>query len=211
MTGVISDFLSELVGLDTRVVTELDPIATYLEDRIMRGRISSREDRGGGPRDIRYTDERGHEFRLHRTSSMISEIAPLVLYLRHLVDPDELLVIEEPESSLHPETQLRLAEALVKAVDSGARVLLTTHSDYFLSAVNQSIQAGTLAESTGTGGSAPSPIKASRVGAYLFRPSAAGTAVRRLPVSARHGIPEEEFGRVAEDLYEQAVELDEQF
>ncbi len=36
-------------------------------------------------------------------SSMVKELSPLVLYLRYLAKPGELLVIDEPEMNLHPE------------------------------------------------------------------------------------------------------------
>ena len=39
---------------------------------------------------------------LKNASSMVSDLAPVVLYLRHLVEPGNVLIIEEPESSLHP-------------------------------------------------------------------------------------------------------------
>jgi AAA domain, putative AbiEii toxin, Type IV TA system len=209
MSGATTDFLADLVSVDTDDVADMADVAEYLEQRIMRGRVLYREDRSTGGRDMVYVDDHGREFRLHRTSSMISELAPLVVYLRHYVDRGEQLVIEEPESSLHPETQLKLAEALVRCVRKGAQIILTTHSDYFLSALNQSIQAAALMGDHKLDNLPLPPLDADQVGAYLLRPSNSGTKVIELPVSGRHGIPEEEFARVAEELYEAAVELDE--
>ena len=34
-----------------------------------------------------WYESRDGRFPLHRTSSMVSELAPIVLYLRHLLDP----------------------------------------------------------------------------------------------------------------------------
>lgn len=48
----------------------------------------------------------------------------------------DLLIIDEPESNLHPEWQIRFAEWLVDLSDKlGLRLLLNTHSPYFLRAV----------------------------------------------------------------------------
>lgn len=48
----------------------------------------------------------------------------------------DLLIIDEPESNLHPEWQIRFAEWLVDLSDKlGLRILLNTHSPYFLRAL----------------------------------------------------------------------------
>ena len=42
------------------------------------------------------------------SSSMVKELAPLVLYLRYLAKPDELVIIDEPEMNLHPAAQVQI-------------------------------------------------------------------------------------------------------
>ena len=50
----------------------------------------------------------------------------------------DLLIIDEPESNLHPEWQVRFAEWLVELSDKlGLRLLLNTHSPYFLRAIER--------------------------------------------------------------------------
>ena len=66
------------------------------------------------------------------TSSMVSELAPVVLYLRHIVQPGDVLIIEEPESHLHPKMQVEFIRQLAAVVGSGIRVMLTTHSEWVL-------------------------------------------------------------------------------
>ena len=61
-------------------------------------------------------------------SSMVKELAPLVLCLRYLVEPNELLIIDEPEMNLHPAAQVEIAEFLAMLVNAGLHVLITTHS-----------------------------------------------------------------------------------
>lgn len=65
-------------------------------------------------------------------SSMVKELAPLVLYLRYLARPRELIIIDEPEMNLHPEAQARLIEFLAMLVNAGLHVLVTTHSPYMV-------------------------------------------------------------------------------
>jgi hypothetical protein len=49
------------------------------------------------------------------------------------------LIIDEPEMSLHPEGQAKLLEALAMLANLGVRVLLTTHSPYFMAHLNNLI------------------------------------------------------------------------
>ena len=42
------------------------------------------------------------------------------------------LIIEEPESHLHPKMQVEFIRQLAAVVHSGIRVMLTTHSEWVL-------------------------------------------------------------------------------
>jgi len=54
------------------------------------------------------------------------------------ISPSNLLIIDEPENHLHPEWQVRLAELLIDLVcDGGVKVLVTSHSPYFIAAVKE--------------------------------------------------------------------------
>lgn len=69
---------------------------------------------------------------LTNASSMVSELAPVVLYLRHVINPGNVLIIEEPESHLHPAMQVKFMGQLAKLVKAGVRVIVTTHSEWLL-------------------------------------------------------------------------------
>ena len=69
---------------------------------------------------------------LANASSMVSELVPVVLYLRHVIDPGNVLIIEEPESHLHPAMQVEFICQLAKLVKAGVRVIVTTHSEWLL-------------------------------------------------------------------------------
>ena len=139
MSGVVTDFLGELVELQSSESGDFKDEALRLESDVLRGEIGLRGDPDTSP-EVVYRTLSG-EFPLGRTSSMVSEIAPVVLYLRHRLRRGDLLLIEEPEAALHPGTQVAFAKSLVRLVNSGLRIVLTTHSEFFLQQINNAIAA----------------------------------------------------------------------
>jgi AAA15 family ATPase/GTPase len=73
---------------------------------------------------------------LYNASSSIKQLAPLLIYLRYRARHNDLIIIDEPEMNLHPESQAKLIEALAMMVNSGINVLLTTHSPYVMQHIN---------------------------------------------------------------------------
>ena len=67
---------------------------------------------------------------LANASSMVSELAPIVLYLRYMIKPGNVLIVEEPESHLHPAMQVTFTRQLAALVEAGIRVIVTTHSEW---------------------------------------------------------------------------------
>ena len=57
-------------------------------------------------------------------------------YLKHVAKPGHILIIDEPELNLHPESQRRFARLLANLVNCGIQVFLTTHSDYIVKEFN---------------------------------------------------------------------------
>ena len=90
--------------------------------------------------EYRYAID-GVEVPLFRASSMISELSPIVLFLRHHIGPEDLIIIDEPEAHLHPEAQQQMAAALAFMVRSGLRVLITTHSHYMVEQLSNFVMA----------------------------------------------------------------------
>jgi predicted ATPase len=53
--------------------------------------------------------------------------------------PGSLLIIENPEAHLHPRGQSKMAELLAMAAQSGAQVVIETHSDHIFNGVRKAI------------------------------------------------------------------------
>ena len=128
----------------------------------------------------------------------------MVLYLRYLVEPGDLLIIEEPESHLHPALQTAFARELARLVHSGVRVMLTTHSEWIREALANLVRLSELSEERREGiPGADVALTPDQVGAWLFRPDSdgAGSAVEEIPLDTEAGSFPGGFGEVTESLY----------
>jgi predicted ATPase len=72
---------------------------------------------------------------------MTKELISLVLYLRYLAQPNDLIVVDEPEMHLHPAAQIEIIEFLAMLVNEGLNVLITTHSPYIIDHLSNLIEA----------------------------------------------------------------------
>ena len=139
---------------------------------------------------------------------MVSELAPLVLYLRHVVSPDDLLIIDEPESHLHPAMQVAFTQQIAAIAEAGVRVLLTTHSEWVLEALGNVVGgAGLPGRGAEDGGG--EPLDARRVGVWLFEPAGdgSGSTAREIALDADTGLYPSGFDAVASALHNDWAEI----
>lgn len=80
--------------------------------------------------------DRRFDIPLHLASSSARGLSDLYFYLRHKAKPNQLLIIDEPESHLDTKNQIMLARMLSHFIRSRIKVLITTHSDYVLKEIN---------------------------------------------------------------------------
>ncbi len=139
------DFISRLYDLNSSVTSPLAHIAVELQSRLYGDdRIVIEQPEGQLP-DFRYrVNDTASKIRLHLTSSMVTEISALLIGFWHWIEPNSVVIIDEPESHLHPEAQKALVSGLAEAINQGLRVILITHSPYILSCVNNLIKFGSL-------------------------------------------------------------------
>jgi len=57
-------------------------------------------------------------------------------------EPRDLIMIEEPEISLHPDAQALLPELFADAINEGKQIMITTHSEFLLLALSGPIRKG---------------------------------------------------------------------
>ena len=136
--------------------------------------------------------------------SMVKELAGLYLTIREKIKPGTYLMVEEPESHLHPSAQKKLARILMKLAASGVNLLITTHSDIILRKIAHLV--GQLQKTD-----SKDILPASRVSVILLKEGGRGSISEKLaipPSGVLEGIPT--FDEVITELYEEEINLESQ-
>ena len=216
LSGVRGDFLEQLVQMASSQ-PERSPRARPGRERLRRlgkriedGMLGGAVKVGGLP-GLAYPHftyqprEWKSGLRLANASSMVSELAPVVLYLRHVVSPDDLLIIDEPESHLHPAMQVAFTRHIAAIAGAGVRVLLTTHSEWVLEALGN-VVGGAVLPGRGAAGES---LDASQVGVWLFEPAEddSGSTVREIALDTDTGLYPSGFDAVASALHNNWAEI----
>ena len=209
LSGVTTDFIRGLILYDER--TTLDSMIRDLADELERdplhGEIRARQPVPAGNPEFIYRPQGATEdIRLSRASSMVTELAPVVLLLRGGLEPGDTLIVDEIEAHLHPAAQTRMAALLARLVRAGVRVVITTHSDWLLRELGNLMREGELARRT-AGAPENGGLKPAEVGVWLFQGHDSGFAVSEIPFDQIEGIEPEEYETVAETLYNRSADL----
>ena len=189
ISGVIADFMEQLTALDSDKIS-LHSLSREIERKILMGGASLKNSATGYPMFYYRPEGWKEDMPLMNTSSMVSELAPVVLYLRHVVQPGETLIIEEPESHLHPALQVEFTRQLAAVVRAGVRVIITTHSEWVLEELANLVNLSGLPESRREGiGGADYALSPDQLGVWLFEPKnrPRGSVVKEIPFDKEFG------------------------
>jgi hypothetical protein len=215
LPGLVGEFLEELIRASKGLgrpqgggsASPFRSALEVLERDLLGGTVDFSHPKGLPVPEIVYRAQakRGKlDVPIWRASSMAEELAPLILWIKHLLNPGEMLVIEEPEAHLHPESQRRVARALVRLVRAGVTVLCITHSPLIVHQVSNHILASRAdpARLEEVGFTEEDLLREEEVGACLFRmrKDGRGSEIQPLRVELGFGVPEDEFVEVAEEI-----------
>ena len=218
LSGVRGDFLEQLVEMVSdrrqrprRGREHLEELGKHIEDGILLGAVKVGALPGVASPHFTYRPSGWEsDLPLTNTSSMVSELAPVVLYLRHVVAPGDLLVIDEPESHLHPAIQVKFTRQIAEIVRAGVRIIVTTHSEWVLEELGNIVGRARLTD-RGDGESGAGSLAAHDVGVWLFAPAenGSGSTVKEIALDDDTGLYPSGYAAVAAALHNDWAEIGE--
>ena len=205
--GMVADFWDQITN-NTEISTSSSSIrrvAEQMEAELLEGRIEVKHPTPEAYPEFLYRPKQSEEaLRMSHSSAMVSEFAPLVYLLRSAVGRGDLLIIDEPESHLHPDLQTKIAHILARLVRAGVHVLITTHSNFLLQQIGNLIRKGELRKHGESTSESADCLKKEEVGAWWFHKN---KPVTELPFDLIAGIEPEDHLDIAEDLYNESAGL----
>lgn len=194
----VADYFLRLSEADSSNQSGLSSYTDAIEHDIMSGNVEFDDDT---KRLIFKPKDTQLKLDLSSTSSMVSELAPIVAYLKHILPNADtakpaqkpLIFIEEPEAHLHPETQVKLMDVLARLVkDNKIKLVMTSHSNYIFNKASNLVMDG--------------KIDPDKFKAVLFRMTETGSVAENMATDA-YGIDDDNFIDTAESLYEEKLAI----
>ena len=183
-------------------------VASGLEEAVLEGTVRVESSDSNYPQFLYRPQRWSSDLALMRSSSMVSELAPLVLYLRHVVERGDVLIIEEPESHLHPAMQVAVIGWVARLVRAGVRVVVTTHSEWVLDGLANIVRSSRIAEQRGPANDQHPVLDPSDVGVWLFRHGEADGVVVEEAAIDDEGMYPTGFDEVAVHLHNRWAEIE---
>ena len=211
----LSDYflrLSEIQPVRSDEDSVFEDIASQMESQILRGKVGFDKK----SKVITYTPGTSSlKLELSSASSMVSELSPIVSYIRHILPFDArfsmghlrpsgfrrrrlqrpgastLVFVEEPEAHLHPRVQVQLVGIFCRLVDAGVSLAVTTHSNYLFNEFSNKLVS--------------SEIDSRGVRASQLVPGVTGSTEKVLQAD-EYGIEDDNFGKVSEEILNDRIE-----
>lgn len=214
----LSDYFIDISTLDKKHYNkDFSSIIQSLEKDILKGNVTF-DDK---TKKISYKQIGINlELNLSETSSMVSELSPLVLYFKHIINHKynsqnndfyyyddyymsrnryrrargyDIIFIEEPEAHLHPEVQIKLIELFASLSKFGLKIFITSHSNYMFNKLNNII----LSKS----------IDSNKIEVYHLRKDKNGGTINGSMEVSEDGIIDNNFQDVTEKLYNERLNI----
>lgn len=138
----ISDYFLMLSNLRGHENENLSDVYRNIETDILKGTVSFNKTSN----TLVYTPVGiKHEFEMTEVSSMVSEISPIVAFLKYIISTNSIqrghrakpiVFVEEPEAHLHPNNQIKLISLFSNLHKLGIKLVISSHSNYIFNKLN---------------------------------------------------------------------------
>lgn len=176
--GMYNEFIEDLGYLKSAKSERiLEEVYQAVSKSLLSGKINIRENE-------LFFEQDNLEIPISAGAASIKELAPFAIMLQKGLVEQYSVMFEEPETNLHPELQIKVADTLAYLLQQGCRFQITTHSDYFLQRINQLIKLGKLSHKEDD-----IYIEEDKIAAYYFEKSDnTNTTIKPLEIG-KNGIP----------------------
>lgn len=158
----ISDYYMKLSTIRMDKARYCIDIAEEIEREILKGKVSF----DAKKKAIMYQgDNTSQIMEMKDVSSMVSEISPIIAYLKYIIGEENhnpilrrkvfsgffaksatIIFIEEPEAHLHPKNQVKLMKIFSKLNNKNIKLFMASHSNYIFNELNNRVLAGDLSK-----------------------------------------------------------------
>jgi len=178
-----------MLNTPTSISNKNEALVHEIEESILQGNVTLSPENS----EITFVLSSGQKLEVNFLSSTISELIPLVTFLkRGFINDETLCVIEEPEAHLSFENQRRIARIIVRMIQEGIKVLITTHSDFLIYELSNLMIAHSLlpyrdhTEVDTALGAYPITLDSQKISLYTFSPDDKGRSiVRKTPLDSQ--------------------------
>jgi predicted ATPase len=186
-----SEYFLNLSSINSNKASNYNDLVNKIEKNIIGGEVYF----DNSSKKLRYKNpETGLDLDLHESSSMVSEIAPIIAHLKYILpNSNSILFIEEPEAHLHPKVQIEMMRIYAELVNAGVKVVMTTHSDFMMHELTNLILA--------------KKINADKVASYHLIMGKNGSYDAGDMKATNEGIEDYNFTDVALKQYERRIEI----
>lgn len=132
----ISDYINFLNTIKGNYDDSKNEITNYIRKEILQGKYEIDENGTVNFREKLNEEEyKEDKISFHIVSSSIKSLFGLDYYIDKIAKKGDILIFDEPELSLHPENQVKLADVIFMLIEKGIRIIISTHSDLFIRAL----------------------------------------------------------------------------
>lgn len=213
----LSDYFIDLSTIDKKNINnQYKEIFEAIEEHILKGKV----DYNYKTKKITYKpNDINLELNLSEASSMVSEISPIVMYFKHILnnkyisqdtrgwyysnyirrpkkngnDDIDIMFIEEPEAHLHPEVQVKLLEIFAKISKMNIKIFITSHSNYMFNKLNNMLLNG--------------DVDKDKIAIYHLIQGKNGSYQNPEMQVSPDGINDDNFNAVSRQLYEERMKI----